>query len=135
MRIDVKPILHTPGKRLDFQFSLDLSDVEFAGRRPISRPVEVEGAVTNTADLLELELTARTSATGAARNFARTRRAPSAACWRRSSRARTTTRSSCWRMGKWMRGIWPARRSSLEWTPRHCVRKTAKDCAPGAAPT
>ena len=61
MRIDVKPILHTPGKRLDFQFSLDLSDVELAGRRPISRPVEVEGAVTNTADLLELELTARTT--------------------------------------------------------------------------
>ena len=58
MRIDVKPILHTPGKRLDFQFSLDLSDVEFAGRYPISRPVEVAGAVTNTAGLLELELTA-----------------------------------------------------------------------------
>ena len=61
MRIDVKPILHTPGKRLDFRFSLDLSDVELAGRCPISRPVAVEGAVTNTADLLELELTARTT--------------------------------------------------------------------------
>ena len=61
MRIDVKPILHVPGKCLDFRFSLDLSDMEFAGRHPISRPVEVEGAVTNTADLLELELTARTT--------------------------------------------------------------------------
>ena len=61
MRFDVRPILHTPGKRLTFQFSLDLSDVEFAGRHPISRPVEVEGAVSNTADLLELELTARTT--------------------------------------------------------------------------
>ena len=59
MRFDVRPILHAPGKRLTFQFSLDLSDVEFAGRHPISRPVEVEGAVSNTADLLELELTAR----------------------------------------------------------------------------
>ena len=58
MRIDVKPILHTPGKRLDFRFSLDLSDLEFSGRRPISRPVEVEGTVTNSADVLELELTA-----------------------------------------------------------------------------
>ena len=58
MRFDVRPILHAPGKRLTFQFSLDLSDVEFAGRHPISRPVEVEGAVSNTADLLELELTA-----------------------------------------------------------------------------
>ena len=61
MRFDVRPILHAPGKRLTFQFSLDLSDVEFAGRHPISRPVEVEGAVSNTADLLELELTARTT--------------------------------------------------------------------------
>ena len=61
MRIDLKPILYAPGKHLDFQFSLDLSDMEFAGRYPISRPVEVEGAVTNTADLLELELTARTT--------------------------------------------------------------------------
>ena len=61
MRFDVRTILHAPGKRLTFQFSLDLSDVEFAGRHPISRPVEVEGAVSNTADLLELELTARTT--------------------------------------------------------------------------
>ena len=61
MRFDVRPILHALGKRLTFQFSLDLSDVEFAGRHPISRPVEVEGAVSNTADLLELELTARTT--------------------------------------------------------------------------
>lgn len=61
MRIDVKPILHTPGKRLDFRFSMDLSELEFAGRRPISRPVEVEGSVTNTAGLLELELTAEST--------------------------------------------------------------------------
>ena len=26
MLFDVKPILHTPGKQLDFQFALDLSD-------------------------------------------------------------------------------------------------------------
>ena len=61
MVIDVRPILHTPGKRLDFQFELDLSDLEFDGRKPIVRPVAVEGEVRNTADLLELELTARTT--------------------------------------------------------------------------
>jgi len=61
MLIDVKPILHTPGSRLDFQFELDLSDLEFDGRYPISRPVAVEGEVRNTADLLELFLTARTT--------------------------------------------------------------------------
>ena len=60
MVIDVRPILHTPGKRLDFQFELDLSDLEFDGRNPLSRPVTVEGEVRNTADLLELALTAET---------------------------------------------------------------------------
>ena len=43
MLIDVKPILHTPGGERTFQFELDLSDMEFAGRYPISRPVIVEG--------------------------------------------------------------------------------------------
>ncbi len=61
MVIDVRPILHTPGKRLEFQFDLDLSGLEFDGRRPVSRPVAVEGEVRNTADLLELALTARTT--------------------------------------------------------------------------
>ena len=61
MVIDVRPILHTPGKRLDFQFQLDLSDLEFDGRRPISRPVAVKGEIRNTADLLELSLTAETT--------------------------------------------------------------------------
>lgn len=58
MLIDVRPILRTPGKALDFRFELDLSDVEFAGRYPISRPVAVKGEVRNTADVLWLELTA-----------------------------------------------------------------------------
>ena len=38
MLIDVRPILHIPGKELNFQFELDLSDMEFGGRNPISRP-------------------------------------------------------------------------------------------------
>ena len=59
MLFDVKPILYTPGKQLDFQFTLDLSDVEFSGRFPASHPIEVEGCVRNTADVLELELPAR----------------------------------------------------------------------------
>ena len=50
MRFDVRPILHAPGKRLTFQFSLDLSDVEFAGRHPISRPVELELTARTTLD-------------------------------------------------------------------------------------
>lgn len=61
MLFDVKPILHTPGKQLEYQFELDLSDVEFSGRYPISRPVAVSGTVRNTAGILELELSARTT--------------------------------------------------------------------------
>ena len=61
MLLDVKPILHTPGGRLDFQFDLDLSDVEFSGRYPVSSSVSVSGEVRNAADVLHLNLTARTT--------------------------------------------------------------------------
>lgn len=61
MFFNVKSILHTPGKQLDFQFEMDLTDVEFNGRYPVSRPVTVEGWVRNTADILDLDLTARTT--------------------------------------------------------------------------
>ncbi len=61
MVIDVRPILHTPGRRLDFQFDLDLSGLEFDGRTPISRPVAVTGVIRNTVGLLELSLTAQTT--------------------------------------------------------------------------
>lgn len=61
MILDVRPILHTPGTGLSFQFELDLSDLEFFGRRPISRPVAVEGSVRNAADVLTLTLTAKTT--------------------------------------------------------------------------
>lgn len=61
MLFDVKPILHTPGRQLDFRFELDLSDVEFSGRYPISRPVAVAGTVRNTAGVLELSMTAKTT--------------------------------------------------------------------------
>ena len=60
MILDVRPILHTPGTGLPFRFELDLSDLEFFGRRPISRPVAVEGRVRNAADVLTLTMTAGT---------------------------------------------------------------------------
>ena len=61
MLLNVKPILNTPGKQLDFQFELDLSDMEFSGRYPVGRPVAVRGEVRNTAGILELTLNARTT--------------------------------------------------------------------------
>lgn len=60
MILDVRPILRTPGKRESFQFSMDLSGLEFSGRRPVSRPVAVEGEVRNSADVLTLDMTAKT---------------------------------------------------------------------------
>ena len=89
MLFDVKPILHTPGKQLDFQFALDLSDLEFGGRCPISRPVEVTGSVRNSADVLSLEMTARTTLDAVCD------RCGTAACWPKSSRTRTMMKSSC----------------------------------------
>ena len=61
MLLNVKPILHTPGKQVEFQFELDLSNMEFSGRYPISRPVEVRGEVRNIAGILELTLDAQTT--------------------------------------------------------------------------
>lgn len=61
MQLNVTPILYTPGEQLDFHFDLDLCDLTFAGRHPVSRPVAVEGLVRNTADVLELHLTAQTT--------------------------------------------------------------------------
>ena len=60
MRLDVKPILRNPEKRLPFQFEMDLSDMDFSGRCPICRPVLVEGEVYSSADVLHLTLTADT---------------------------------------------------------------------------
>lgn len=55
MRLDLRKIIHVPGASIPFSFSLDLSQEEFFGERPISRPVTVEGLVKNVADVLMLE--------------------------------------------------------------------------------
>ena len=39
---------------------MDLKDVDFGGRYPVSKPVIVEGGVVNTAGILDLKLTAST---------------------------------------------------------------------------
>ncbi len=55
MRLDLKEIIHVPDARKTFQFQLDLSDLEFFGEKPITRPVLAEGSVTNHAGALVLE--------------------------------------------------------------------------------
>ena len=59
MRLDLREIIHSPDARKPFQFQLDLSQLEFYGRKPITRPVLAEGCVTNHAGALVLEGTAR----------------------------------------------------------------------------
>ena len=61
MLLDVKPILRDPGTRLPFRFTMDLSDLEFSGRHPVSHEVTVEGEAYSSADVLHLDLTARTT--------------------------------------------------------------------------
>ena len=60
MRLNLKSIINSPGKSLDFQFSLDLADTEMNGQYPVQNPVEVTGTVSNTAGMLELSMTAAT---------------------------------------------------------------------------
>lgn len=60
MRLDLRKILHTPDGQKPFQFQLDLSDLDFYGRKPVSGPVFVQGSVTNHAGALVLEGTVET---------------------------------------------------------------------------
>ena len=61
MRLDLRPILRTPGASLPFQFQMDLSGMDFYGARPFAHPVRVSGAVRNMAGALSLEGTAETT--------------------------------------------------------------------------
>ena len=61
MRLDLRPILRTPGASLPFQFELDLSGLDFYGEKPFAHPVRVGGAVRNMAGALQLEGTAETT--------------------------------------------------------------------------
>jgi len=61
MLLNVKPILHKPGGVLPFSLSLELSDLEFFGRFPLTAPVQVQGQVSNRADVLWLEGEAETT--------------------------------------------------------------------------
>ncbi len=54
MRFDLKNIIRTPGASMPISFSMDLSDLDWNGEKPISRPVEVDGTVRNMAGALVL---------------------------------------------------------------------------------
>ena len=58
MVLNVQKIINAPGERMEFQFQLDLSDVDFGGLYPAQNPVVVTGDVRNTAGMLLLQFTA-----------------------------------------------------------------------------
>ena len=55
MYLELRDIIHVPDASKPFQFQMDLSQMEFYGQRPITRPVEIQGRVTNHAGALVLE--------------------------------------------------------------------------------
>ena len=61
MRLELREIIHVPDASRSFQYELDLSELDFYGRRPIVHPVQVRGSVTNHAGALVLEGTARST--------------------------------------------------------------------------
>ena len=60
MLLNVQKIINAPGERIEFQFSLDLSDVDFGGLYPVQNPVVVTGDARNTAEMVLLQFTAST---------------------------------------------------------------------------
>jgi len=55
MRFNLQAIIHVPGATLPFDFTMDLSEVEFNGEHPVKKPLSVSGVVSNQAGVLTLE--------------------------------------------------------------------------------
>lgn len=60
MKLDLRKIIHVPGASVPFDFQMDLTHLDFYGVRPITRPLQVQGKVTNRAGALLLEGNAST---------------------------------------------------------------------------
>ena len=61
MLLSVRKIINTPGEKISFQFSMDLSSVEFGGYCPVAQPVVVTGTVRNMAGVLVMKGVAETT--------------------------------------------------------------------------
>ena len=59
MRLDLRDVILVPDAEKSFQCQVDLSDLEFYGRKPIVRQVLAQGRVVNHAGALVLNGTAR----------------------------------------------------------------------------
>ena len=64
MLLKLSNIMDHPGERIAFETSLDLHDLTFGGSKPVSEPVLAKGFVRNTAGVLELTGTVKTTLHG-----------------------------------------------------------------------
>lgn len=55
MRLNVRELLRVPGASQPFDFTMDLSGLDFYGSRPLTGPVRAAGTVRNMAGALLLE--------------------------------------------------------------------------------
>ena len=54
MIIDLKTIFVNENSSLPLDYSLDMSDFEYAGLYPLNKPVKIQGAISNKASLVRL---------------------------------------------------------------------------------
>ena len=97
MLLNVQRIINAPGERMDFQFALDLSDVDFGGLYPAQNPVVVTGDVRNTAGMLLLAFTAGSTLKSVCDRCLKSFDNPLSGVstlWRSGWRVRTTTKLS-----------------------------------------
>lgn len=64
MLLDLSKIIDCPGGSVDFETSVDLSDLVFGSCRPAKEPVAARGSIRNTAGVLVLEGTVDTNLHG-----------------------------------------------------------------------
>lgn len=60
MRIDLKQLFDIPGERYPIQVQVNMTDIALWGRKPFSRPVQVEGEIVNTAGVVTIHYQAKT---------------------------------------------------------------------------
>ena len=73
MLLDLSKLIGAPGSALDFETSLDLSELDFGGCRPAKQPVTASGTVRNTAGVLLMRGEVRTRLFGVCDTVKRTR--------------------------------------------------------------
>ena len=137
MRLDLRNIIHVPDAEKTFQYQMTCPDWTFGGRKPITRPVSVEGSVTNHAGALvlsghgplELDLVCDRGMGVFREMSSRWDSRAGSTSWRMRT-ARTI--SFCLTGTSWIWTRWSPRPSFSPWIQRTFAQKTAKGCAPSA---